>query len=515
MRVRFVAMLFVALYVIPLGVAPAAAQVADGDLTMLGLVFRNRFVPFSETQGNPELASIVLRVSELGPEGDPVERYKAMIEGLARMSLGLWDEGAEVASILDVDLSAKTYEPGDRVPVRIAPLYQRDEPLAALYSIQLDLIDPGGAAIYESEPMQFDSLAPMSGQVVVPGDAAPGRYVVRYALSRADAAEPIVSTGRSIYVIEALEERLAALQFENRRAANRRGARSQSRALASTTVLWYLEQYERARSEWIGGAYMGYPVVLNSIFEQGALMVEAMDFGGRLEQAEEFVSALSRGRDPLRSMRGDLRLAYRSGADRELVPFRILVPEGYNPRERYPLVVALHGAGGDENTFMDSFDGTFKANASERGYIAASVNGRGPYGGYRGNSARDVLDVLGLIQRVYSVDENRTCLMGHSMGGAGTVRLGFENAERFAAVATIAGYGSVEDLAKAPEMPLFMAQGGEDALVPVESARAFYEAAQELGMANLEYVENPGTGHVGIVAEVMAQAFDWFDSHSR
>ena len=105
-------------------------------------------------------------------------------------------------------------------------------------------------------------------------------------------------------------------------------------------------------------------------------------------------------------------------------------------------------------------------------------------------------------------------LMGHSMGGAGTVRLGFENAERFAAVATIAGYGSVEDLAKAPEMPLFMAQGGEDALVPVESARAFYEAAQELGMANLEYVENPGTGHVGIVAEVMAQAFDWFDSHS-
>jgi hypothetical protein len=27
--------------------------------------------------------------------------------------------------------------------------------------------------------------------------------------------------------------------------------------------------------------------------------------------------------------------------------------------------------------------------------------------------------------------------------------------------------------------------------VPVESARAFYEAAQELGMANLQYVEDP------------------------
>ena len=515
MRVRFVAMLILALNAVPLCVSPAAAQVTDSDLSMLGLVFRNRFVPFSEAQGNPELTAIVLRVSELGPEGNPVERYKAMIEGLARMSLGSWDEGVEVASILDVDLSAKTYEPGARVPVRIAPLYARGEALTASYSIQLDLVAPGGAAVYEADVMQFDALAAMSGQVVVPRDAAPGRYVVRYSLSRVGAADPIVSTGRSIYVIEALEERLTALQFDNRRAANRRGARSQSRALASTTVLWYLEQYERARSEWIGGAYMGYPVVLNAIFEQGTLMVEAMDFGGRLEQAEELVSALSRGRDPLRTMRGDLRLAYRSGADRALVPFRILVPEDYNPRERYPLVIALHGAGGDENTFMDSFDGTFKANAAERGYIAASVNGRGPYGGYRGDSARDVVDVLDLVQRVYSVDGTRTYLTGHSMGGAGTVRLGFDNAQRFAALAAIAGYGSAEDLAKAPEMPLFIAQGGEDALVPVESARAFYEAALELGMANVQYVENPGADHVGIVAEVMAQVFDWFDSHRR
>ena len=510
-----VATLVAALLTSPAGVSPGAAQVTDDDLSMLGLVFQNRFVPFAQAQGRPELASIVERVSGLGRDGDPVERYKAMIEGLARMHLGVWDEGAEVASMLDVDLSAKAYEPGARVSVRVAPLYESAEVLTGSYSGQLHLIDPDGAEIYEADPMQFDALGPMTSEVVVPRGAAPGRYVVRFSLSRAGETEPIVSTGRSIYVIEALEERLAALQFDNRRAANRRGARTQSRALASTTVLWYLEQYERARSEWIGGPYMGYPVVLNSIFEQGTLTVEAMDFGGRLPLAEDFVSALSRGQDPLRTSRGDLRLAYRSGADRQLVPGRIFVPESYNSRERYPLVLALHGAGGDKNTFMDSFGGTFEANASERGYIAASVNGRGAYGGYRGDSARDVLDVLDLVQRVYAVDEGRTYLMGHAMGGAGTVRLGFENAERFAALAPIAGYGSAEDLAKAPEMPLFLAQGALDALVPVESARAFYETAQELGMANLEYVEDPAADHVGIVAKVMAQVFDWFDSHGR
>ena len=49
----------------------------------------------------------------------------------------------------------------------------------------------------------------------------------------------------------------------------------------------------------------------------------------------------------------------------------------------------------------------------------------------------------------------------------------------------------------------------------MRSPAAFYEAARDLGMVNLEYVENPDTDHVGIVAEVMAQVFDWFDSHSR
>jgi len=260
---------------------------------------------------------------------------------------------------------------------------------------------------------------------------------------------------------------------------------------------------------------MGYPVIMNQIFEQGTLMVEPMQFDSEIELAEEFINDLGSGRDPLSTRSGDMRFAYRSSVDRELVPFRLFVPDNYDRSQSYPLVVALHGAGGDENTFMESFDGTFKENARDRGYIVASVNGRGPYGGYRDASAQDVIDVLDLVQRVYPIDETRTYLMGHSMGGGGTVRIGFEYADRFAALAPIAGYGSAEDLAKAPEMPLFIAQGELDALVPVERARNFHEAAQALGMPSLHYVENEGTDHVAIVAEVMDQIFDWFDLHRR
>ena len=207
-----------------------------------------------------------------------------------------------------------------------------------------------------------------------------------------------------------------------------------------------------------------------------------------------------------------MRLAYVSPADFELVPFRIYVPEGFDRSSRYPLVVALHGAGGDENSFMDRYRGLLKKNAEERGYVVVSVNGRGPYGGYRGDSGQDVLDVIQVVEESYPIDSDRIYLTGHSMGGGGTVLVGFDNAERFAALAPIAGFGSADQLAKAPKMPLLIAQGEADALVPVESARSFHEAAKKAGM-EVRYIEKAGVDHLAIVDLVMTDIFDWFDAH--
>ena len=516
MRTLLPVIVLAAVWFHPQTVSPVSAQVTSSDLSMLGLIFRNRFVPFSEQEMQPELLAVRERVSILGDAGDDVERYKVMIEGMARMYLGAWDEGIEVASILDINLQAKLYEPGSTVSVEISSLYERETPPGGRYGVQVRFLDPAEEPIYESDLLILERLTAVSTEVIIPREATSGRYLVEYSLWAEGASDPIVRTSRSIYVIEAFEERVTAMLFDSRRPQLRRQlGRSSSRALANTTVLWHLDMYQRGRREWLAGAYMGYPVIMNHIFEQGTLMVEPMQFDTEIGLAEEFINDLGLGRDPLATRSGDMRLAYRSSVDRELVPFRLLVPDDYDRSQSYPLVVALHGAGGDENTFMDGFDGTLKKNARDRGYIIASVNGRGPYGGYRNASAQDVIDVLNLVQRVYPIDETRTYLMGHSMGGGGTVRIGFEYADRFAALAPIAGYGSAEDLAKAPEMPLFLAQGELDALVPVERARNFYQAAQALGMPSVRYIENEGTDHVAIVAEVMDQIFDWFDLHHR
>ena len=53
-------------------------------------------------------------------------------------------------------------------------------------------------------------------------------------------------------------------------------------------------------------------------------------------------------------------------------------------------------------------------------------------------SEKDVMNVLDTVRKEYNVDENRIYLMGHSMGGGGTLYLGAKYASIWAAIAPIA-----------------------------------------------------------------------------
>ena len=48
------------------------------------------------------------------------------------------------------------------------------------------------------------------------------------------------------------------------------------------------------------------------------------------------------------------------------------------------------------------------------------------------------MNVLDMIRKEFNVDERRTYLMGHSMGGAGTIYLGVKYASNWAAIGAIA-----------------------------------------------------------------------------
>ena len=215
------------------------------------------------------------------------------------------------------------------------------------------------------------------------------------------------------------------------------------------------------------------------------------------------------------------------------MPYRVYVPATYKPGAHLPLVLVLHGLGGTEDTFLGRANGQMQALAEKHGFIVAAPLGYRINGNYGSGirrfadtarkrtwelSEKDVMNVLRLVSEEYGTDAKRTYLMGHSMGGSGTWYLGQKYAEKWAAIAPIAGPSS--DVASYPwerlkGMPVIVCHGDADATVPVESSRNMVAAMKQRGMTPV-YVEVPGASH-GSVVEIAVEPkiLDFFAEHSK
>jgi predicted esterase len=542
---RRAGLLAVALLAAGVALAPEAAARAaadapppaidDQDLIFLSLMFRNQAKDYLAKPGAEAKVREVYdqTASWRGAPGDVVERFKKLAEAFNLMTRGSYDEGRQIATVLDLRLPAKLVEPGAQLPARLESIWERPDRFSTHYMATFQLIGPDDQPVGEPQHAHLAQTPPVGTPkeivLAVPSTAPAGRYRVHYSLAAhhhdGSPSDPVLEADRSFYVIPDLDGRLTKLEAA---LAGMKEPTTESGKLALSTARWYDEIYRKGQQADVPGAYSAHPVFMIAQLQATGFSGERMEFDRELQLAETLAKRLLAsgappsgalgGVDPLAGLEGDLRLAYTSPADGVRVPFRIFVPPGAGAGKPMPLVVALHGAGGDENAFMDRYSGLYKKEAGTRGYLAVAVNGRGPYTGYRGAAENDVLEVTDLVQKVWKVDPDRVYLMGHSMGGMGTVAIGFDHAERWAAIAPIAGYGQGEaaaaQLAKAPRLPVFIGQGDRDALVPVEGARAFQQAAKASGR-DLVYEEKAGVDHLLIVDQVIKDAFDFFDAHRR
>jgi len=206
------------------------------------------------------------------------------------------------------------------------------------------------------------------------------------------------------------------------------------------------------------------------------------------------------------------------------------VPTGYTGAKACPLIVALHGLGGTEDSMFEAYGKRLPALAEERGYIIAAPLGYRIDGGYGWGvspppsdaayrrhtelSEQDVMQVLQRVKQFYKIDESRIYLMGHSMGGIGTWRLAAKYPDLWAALAPFAGTGAPSTLAAARHIPEFVVHGDADRTVPVQGSRAMVAKLKELG-TEVVYVEVPGGSHGDVVAPNFAGMFDFFDAHRK
>lgn len=241
---------------------------------------------------------------------------------------------------------------------------------------------------------------------------------------------------------------------------------------------------------------------------------------------------------------GDQHREYVFAPTGESMPYRVYVPTGWEPGQSLPILMFLHGAGSNENTYFDMAEGLVPKLAEQHGYIVVAPLGFRPLGAY-GNPLRlpavfgeseaaaaqragitperrrelalselEVMTVLEIVTEEYGADRSRTFLSGHSMGSGGTWHLAARYPERWRAVAPMSGpFIDAEtypfDLIR--DLPIFVTEG-TGAEPSLEGSRAL-DRFMSQGDFEFEYLEVDGN-HGSMVPMVWPRVFEFFDAVS-
>lgn len=421
---------------------------------------------------------------QAGQFGEALRRYAHATTVLRDAA---WTPALEFAASLQGRIDHAMLDPGKPVTLALAALY----PASGKSLVSIFLVSTTKEGTPERELVRAAAVEsarlPFTTRVTIP-ETAPGTYHLELRLALPDAPEAL----RELFVktfpvhIERLSEEARRLR---ERLAKPQRRDSPGLATAEYTLQFY-EQTDRG--------------------EEGVRRFGRFPFREQFTAAIAILDALDAGRDPFAANHGDFHRAYRSPVDGTLQPYRIFIPDRYDGALPVPLLIALHGAGGDENDFLDDFpQAPLQPEAQRHGFIVVCPKGRDPHSGYRSAAEQDVFDAMAEVRREYRIDAGRIYLMGHSMGAYATWRLALEHPDLFAALGPISGGGDPQDVAKISHIPQYIVHGANDQTVPVEQSRAMAEAARQ-AHAEVVYVEVPGAGHYDAAIGQFGPMLDFF-----
>jgi predicted esterase len=482
------------------------AQLTQADTVFAGLSARTRQLEFTTKGGDMK------PIAPLMTQG-----YKGLTHAMVLMSGLPWTPDTELPTTLDFAINAKLIGTAEHLMARA--LFVLDAPAAANgpYKMALDLVKEDGTKEASIDPgitlgdVRGRHAGEMIGLAFDPSKIAqPGTHVIRATLTDGS-GKTLFQYYRSFIMVQDLAKRVAALDKTLELLPDQKTPP----ALEARQVI---EAIEEARRTYFAPGFQGLTgYVFTGMRASGLGLKEPMNFEAGLTRATMLATAMKEGQDPIATAKGDLFMAYRSTFDGKLVPYRVYVPTNYSPSKKYPLVVLLHGAGGDENDFMDAYQQLWPKLAEERGYILASVTGRGPLSGYSKDSGgeQDVMDVMDIVKQRYSVDPKQVYLGGHSMGGGGTWRIGLLYQDKFAGFIPIAPAGNNPALMNNLKKPTMLVCGVKDALVTVASCRAVADKAKEMNSPLLKYSEYANGDHLSVAVMAVPDIFNWLDQQTK
>ncbi len=185
----------------------------------------------------------------------------------------------------------------------------------------------------------------------------------------------------------------------------------------------------------------------------------------------------------------------------------LYLPAGYEPGRSWPLVVMLHGAGGDPRGGLDPF----LRLADQHGLILVAPASHGRtwdliLDGY-GPDVRTVDQALGRAFGRYGVDRSRLAIAGFSDGASYALSLGLDNGDLFTHVIAFSpGFAAPGTVRGRPR--LFVTHGANDEVLPIgRTSRRILADVRRDGY-DVTYREFDG-GHV-VPGDLAEEAVRWF-----
>ncbi len=209
---------------------------------------------------------------------------------------------------------------------------------------------------------------------------------------------------------------------------------------------------------------------------------------------------LMTGIDPYANRAGKLWRVIRTPA--RSIPLVTYVPVAVaRDRKPVPLLIAIHGVGGDENMFPDALGaGRILELADQHGFVVASPNG---------DQFTTPADFDRLVEQMAAqvpIDKTRIWIVGHSRGAGQALALASARRDVIAGVVCIAGFGRASP--DKPVAPTLVVLGELDPLALPARIAPLAEQAKTAGLS-VELLVLPQLGHTTVVAAALPDAVRW------
>ncbi len=254
--------------------------------------------------------------------------------------------------------------------------------------------------------------------------------------------------------------------------------------------------------------------------------------------AQQLATSLSAPGSAQWRAKGDQQRTYRFAEANTNAPYRLYVPTNWDGQSKLPLVMFLHGAGSDQNTYLDQNNKQMVNLAQQHGYLLVSPLGdKGAYGNFLRLSApfgkpeeaakliaqitadsertnqlseKDVINVLELVLAEYPIDRASMFLTGHSMGSGGTWYIGGKYPGYWKGLAPMSGpFVQESGYPWADLRPIYFLVTEGTQTPSLEGSHAVRDWLDRNGFM-AEYVE-VNADHGGMVRLVLPGVFDFFD----